>query len=330
MTIRDEQVDLVRSSQMTARMSALFERLPLQSSSLRSTGSIPAFLYGTAWKKEATADLVYQALSNGFTAVDTAAQPKHYREDLVAGGISKAIRDGKIRRKDLYLQTKFTSTDGQDPDKMPYDPKSSLTEQINSSVMSSLGHFNFADVTKDDDVSDPYIDTVILHSPMRTTDETMDVWRTLEQYVPNEIRHLGVSNCTMFDLMDIYERSNVKPSVVQNRFYANTKYDIGLRRFCFEKGIIYQSFWSLTANPKLLSSKPVKELAKTAQTSSAGALYCLILGLSNTTVLNGTTKVENMKTDWDAVRHVASFAKKDPAAWDQILSGFKKVIGEPA
>ena len=62
--------------------SALFENLVLHG----SRQAIPAFLYGTAWKKERSADLVYQALCSGFRGVDTAAQPKHYREDLVGDG----------------------------------------------------------------------------------------------------------------------------------------------------------------------------------------------------------------------------------------------------
>ena len=314
---------------MATTMSAIFEKLPLRSPHLKATSFIPAFIYGTAWKKAATADLVYQALANGFTAVDTAAQPKHYQEDLVAAGISRAIEEGKIKRKDLYLQTKFTSVDGQDPSKMPYDPKSSLTEQVNSSVMSSLRNFNFADVTKGDDTSDPYIDTLVLHSPMRTIDESMEVWHALEQYVPGEIRHLGLSNCTMFDLLDVYERSSIKPSVVQNRFHANSKYDIGLRKLCGEKGIIYQSFWTLTANPKLIASSPVKELAKILDIAPAAALYCLVLGLGNTTILNGTTNPDHMRKDWNAVRLVKDCATSSPSAWETVMQNFKSVIGQP-
>jgi diketogulonate reductase-like aldo/keto reductase len=64
---------------------------------------LPLFLYGTAWKKERTADLVYQALNTGFRAVDTAGQPKHYQEDLVGEGIRRAIYDGILRREDLYV-----------------------------------------------------------------------------------------------------------------------------------------------------------------------------------------------------------------------------------
>lgn len=64
---------------------------------------IPTLIYGTAWKKTQTTDLVHQALSTGFRAVDTAAQPKHYREDLVGEGIRRALNDGAIQRKDLHV-----------------------------------------------------------------------------------------------------------------------------------------------------------------------------------------------------------------------------------
>ena len=40
---------------------------------------MPQIVYGTAWKQERTKELVVLALQNGFRAIDTAAQPKHYR-----------------------------------------------------------------------------------------------------------------------------------------------------------------------------------------------------------------------------------------------------------
>ena len=36
--------------------------------------TIPSFMYGTAWKKETTAQLVQLAVSSGFKAIDTANQ----------------------------------------------------------------------------------------------------------------------------------------------------------------------------------------------------------------------------------------------------------------
>ena len=45
--------------------------------------SVPSFMYGTAWKKEATTELVLQAVEAGFTAIDTANQLVHYDEARV-------------------------------------------------------------------------------------------------------------------------------------------------------------------------------------------------------------------------------------------------------
>jgi diketogulonate reductase-like aldo/keto reductase len=81
-----------------------WERLVLRTARVDAAAStIPVLLYGTAWKKDRTADLVYQALCSGFTGVDTAAQPKHYREDLVGEGIRRALSEGKVKRENLYV-----------------------------------------------------------------------------------------------------------------------------------------------------------------------------------------------------------------------------------
>lgn len=87
---------------------AALARMSWEGYSLRSVQNanptfIPSFLYGTAWKKDRTTDLVHQAIGSGFRAVDTAGQPKHYREDLVGEAIRRAIGDGIVRREDLYV-----------------------------------------------------------------------------------------------------------------------------------------------------------------------------------------------------------------------------------
>ena len=38
----------------------------------------PTFIYGTAWKEDATTELVVRAVGTGFRAIDTANQPWHY------------------------------------------------------------------------------------------------------------------------------------------------------------------------------------------------------------------------------------------------------------
>jgi diketogulonate reductase-like aldo/keto reductase len=294
----------------------------------KAAHTIPPFLYGTAWKKEETSDLVYKALCCGFTAIDTANQPKHYREELVGAGIRRALKDHQIKREDLYLQTKFTSTSGQDPGSMPYDPKASIQEQVKASVESSLEHLKSTDDGLSSPDKSPYIDTVVLHSPLSTIDETMEAWRTLEEYVPDKIRNLGISNCNLFTLMDICERATITPAIIQNRFYPSTKFDIGVRKFCRENSIIYQSFWTLTANPELVRSVEVGRLANHLRISTQAALYCLVLGLGNTIILNGTKNTSHMQDDLKALELVRAFASQKPQEWEIMLGSFRRLIGE--
>ena len=94
--------------------------------------TIPPMLYGTAWKKERTADLVALALESGFRGIDTACQPKHYEEALVGEWCARFYSQGG-KREALFLQTKFTPLNGQDPQRVPYDSHASLEEQILSS-----------------------------------------------------------------------------------------------------------------------------------------------------------------------------------------------------
>lgn len=63
----------------------------------------PPFIYGTAWKKDDTRRLVSEALKSGFVAIDTAAQPRHYREDLVGAAIRDALTAGTIKRDQIYV-----------------------------------------------------------------------------------------------------------------------------------------------------------------------------------------------------------------------------------
>jgi diketogulonate reductase-like aldo/keto reductase len=74
--------------------------------SLSKLSKIPPLLYGTAWKGEATTSLVLQAFASGFRGIDTAAQRKHYREDLVGVAVEQAESELGIARELLWLQTK--------------------------------------------------------------------------------------------------------------------------------------------------------------------------------------------------------------------------------
>lgn len=169
-----------------------------------------------------------------------------------------------------------------------------------------------------------------MHSPLPTLSQTLEAWTTLEQFVPHKIHHLGISNIQLPLLEALYEAVTIRPSVVQNRFYPATRFDGPLRRLCREKGIVYQCFWTLTANPGLLASRPVDELGREVGVEKEQALYLLVLGLGKMVVLNGTTREERMRGDMEAVERLEQWVDGEGKReiWAKIVADFKLIVGE--
>ncbi len=243
---------------------------------------IPKIIYGTAWKKDSTAALVEQAIRLGFRGIDTACQPKHYNEAGVGDGLQQGVG-----RSELYLQSKFTPLNGQDPMNVPYDPEASLSEQVAQSFQTSLKNLQTS-----------YLDCLVLHSPLASHPLTLQVWRAMEQiFDANGAKQLGISNCYDFQLFEqLYRDARIKPAVIQNRFYAQTGYDRTLRDFCNQHQVIYQSFWTLTANPHVLADKTLKSLAAKYQRSAA-QLFFRYLTQIGIIPLTGTTSEFHMRED---------------------------------
>ncbi|EJP68263.1 aldo-keto reductase (AKR), putative [Beauveria bassiana ARSEF 2860] len=283
---------------------------------------MPKLVYGTAWKKDETARLVYTALKAGFRGIDTAAQPKHYNEQGVAAGFKKAVLEGIVKREDVFIQTKFTPPSGQN-ENAPYDFSASVEDKVHQSVRSSLKNFTI-------DGQDAYLDSLVLHSPLDTLDDTIVAWKTLEGYHPHKIRNLGISNATLGIVEALHSRVTVKPAIVQNRFYPDTDYEAGLRVFCKEHDVKFQSFWTIGANPHLIKSQPVVNVLQGAGVGIVPAYYALVMGLEGITILDGTTKEAHMKEDLDGLERVGAWADGDgEATWKKALGEFKQLIKEP-
>ncbi len=248
---------------------------------------MPNIIYGTAWKKERTAALVEQAVRLGFRGIDTACQPKHYHEAGVGAGIAACIADGVLSRNGLYLQTKFTPVDGQDPNNIPYDPNADLDVQVKQSFQVSLKN-----------LQTDYLDCLILHSPLATSKQTLHVWQAMEQLVlSGNVKRLGISNCyDLKKLEDLYLSAEIKPSVIQNRFYASTHYDALIRVFCNGHGITYQSFWTLTANPHILAERTMQKLVEKYRRTPAQIFFRALTQIG-IVPLTGTTSPIHMQED---------------------------------
>ncbi|MBY0541280.1 MAG: aldo/keto reductase [Campylobacterales bacterium] len=247
---------------------------------------IPNMIYGTAWKKENTTDLVFEALKQGFKGIDTACQPKHYREDLVGLGLLKAYEIG-IKREDIFLQTKFTPIDGQDQSNMPYLQSDEIEVQVEKSFETSKKN-----------LKTNFIDAYILHSPVFPGSKLQKIWQKMEEfYDKKEVRALGISNCYDLDTLKfLYENAKIKPSIIQNRFYAQSGYDKEVRVFCKQNNITYESFWSLSANPDILISEVLQNLINKYQRSAAEIFY-RFLNHIEIVPLNGTTSKKHMMED---------------------------------
>lgn len=215
--------------------------------------AVPSLLYGTAWKEEATFGLVGDALDAGFRGIDTANQRKHYDEEGVGRAVAAKLREGMVRRDELFLQTKFTHRAGQDH-RLPYDENAPIRRQVEQSFQSSLAHFEVEQ-----------LDALILHGPsLRDTlaEEDREVWRAMEDIARSgRVKLLGVSNCSANQVAEVVAMAKVPVSFVQNRCYAERGWDRAVRELCDEHQIVYQGFSLLTANRHVLAAPPVIAIA---------------------------------------------------------------------
>lgn len=250
--------------------------------------SIPQFLYGTAWKENDTSRCVEDALRAGFRGIDTANQRKHYFEAGVGAGIQKWITDGNGKRSDLFLQTKFTTVDGQDH-RLPYDPDAPLSIQVEQSFKVSLEHLHT-----------DHLDSYVLHGPtsrsgVKAADR--EIWSAMEKLAESgKVKYLGVSNVDLEQLRTFYEIAKVKPKFVQNRCYARTGWDREIRAFCKENGIIYQGFSLLTANPGIFNRPEFIEITQRTNCTPAQVVF-RFAQLVGMLPLTGTTKPGHMAED---------------------------------
>ncbi|HKR66398.1 MAG TPA: aldo/keto reductase [Thermoanaerobaculia bacterium] len=250
--------------------------------------ALPPFLYGTAWKEDATERLVSLALENGFRGVDTANQRKHYFE----AGVGAAIAKSGIAREELFLQTKFTYRDGQDH-RLPYDPKASIGTQVEQSFASSLEHLQVE-----------RIDSYVLHGPSRRRGlgaEDREAWAAMESlHSSGRTRHLGISNVMLDQLEELLTIAKVRPAFVQNRCYAQTGWDYHVRAFCRANGIVYQGFSLLTANLAELRTARFREIVARTRRTPAQLVFRFAMQIGMLP-LTGTTDPDHMREDLAAL-----------------------------
>ncbi|KAF8274576.1 Aldo/keto reductase [Lactarius quietus] len=220
-------------------------------------------IYGTAWKKERTTALVVTAAVLAcFRAIDTGWSSECYLEDLVGEALEILYQKHGYNREDLFFQA------------------DTVEAQTRSSFATSLQQLRTT-----------YLGSYILHSPPETYAKTLQAWRILVALQDEgRVRAVGLSSAYDPTLLARFGKDSGRAfQVVQNRWYERNGWDREEVKWCHANSAqYYQSFWTLTSSPSLLSHPATAAFAKENKCTSAQAVYRFtqFLGI---TPLSGTT-----------------------------------------
>ena len=203
--------------------------------------------------------VVKDAIEIGYRHIDTA---QAYGNEE---GVGLGIQLSKIKREDIFIQTKVAA-------------EIKDYEQAKIEIEKSFKKLKV-----------DYIDLMIIHSPQpwsefgspnRYKEENIAVWNALvEYYKEGKIKAIGVSNFSIEDIENILQHSSVKPMVNQILCHISNT-DFELIKYCRDHDIIVEAY-SPIAHGKLLENEQLKQMADKYGVSTAqlSIQYTLQLGL---------------------------------------------------
>ena len=179
---------------------------------------------------EEAVDVVRDALSAGYRAVDTAAI---YGNEA---GVGQAIRESGLPRSEVFVTTKLWNTD------QGYD-------QTLRAMETSLKRLGM-----------DYVDLYLIHWPTPAQDRYLDSWRALERLRSEGMaRSIGVSNFKIPHLERLLAASEVVPAVNQIELHPYLQQP-EMRAFHSKHGIATES-WSPLAKGQIFEDPVISELA---------------------------------------------------------------------
>jgi len=283
---------------------------------------IPKCIYGTAEKDDAND--IFTAISLGYRGLDSACQPQSYNENVVGKAISLALTPCKagglgLCRDDLYVQTKFTTPAGHTT-LCPYALDDSIHVKVQKSLEMSLRKLGL-----------DHVDTLLMHGPMPTMQQTLEAWKAMESHIGSKVRHLGLCNVSVEEADAVWAAATIKPAVIQNRFWKRTTYGLPMRDFCQKRGLIYQPFWILKANPDILDSNFIGWFAQSENLSREAALFLLLMApsklLSPVSILTGSKTPSRLKDVLDLAGRVNTVPAPVRKGFLELLLQYGEITG---
>ncbi|XP_059479007.1 aldo-keto reductase family 1 member B1-like [Neocloeon triangulifer] len=236
--------------------------------------TIPAFGLGT-WKSKPgqVEAAVEAAIDAGYRHIDCAHI--YENESEVGAAIAKKIKEGVVRREDLFITSKLWNTD--------HD-----TDRVVNACRKTLKHLQL-----------DYLDLYLIHWPMaykggdalmpRGPDGNIEysqvhyttTWLKMEECVRIGLtKSIGLSNFNSVQIDEVLKVATIRPVALQVELHPYLP-QVKLQKFCADRGIILTGYsplgspdrpWAKAGDPDLLNDPRVKTIADKHNKSPAQIL----------------------------------------------------------
>jgi len=234
---------------------------------VNGAGEMPAVGFGTSFTGKdpsVTTQAVIDALKVGFRHIDCAE--RYRNEEMVGDAIQEVLKEGKVRREDIFVTTKLWNNNHRPERVRPAFEASRRRLQLDH-IDCYLVHTPFAfQPGEDQDPRDEH-GRVIYDSGVTL----IETWRALERLVDEGIcKSIGLSDITLKAVEEIVAEARIKPAVVEVECHPYLP-EWELLEFCQKHGIILLAFASLGhgLEPKVLEDPVITRIAQRLQKTPA-------------------------------------------------------------
>lgn len=241
---------------------------------LNNGSEIPALGFGTLIPDPTeTKKAVKAALEVGFRQFDCAERYRNEKE--VGEAMKEVLREGKIKREELFVGTKLWNNNHR-PERVKPAFEASLKKlQLDDYVDLYLIHTPFA--FKPGEEQDPRDENgKVIYDEGVTL---LDTWRALENLVDQgRCKAIGLSDIGLEKVQEIFESARIKPAVVHVESHPYLpQWD--LLDFCKKKGIVLHAFAPLGhgIEPKLVEDPVITTISKRLKKTPAQVLLAWAL-----------------------------------------------------
>jgi diketogulonate reductase-like aldo/keto reductase len=267
-----------------------YTKIPLNNGS----GEIPALGFGTLIPDPiATKEAVRISLEAGFRQFDCA---ERYRNEEQVGEAMRAVfKQGKIKRKDVFVETKLWNNNHRPERVKPAFEASLRRLQLDYVDMYSI-HTPFA--FKPGDEQDPRDEKGnVIYDDATTLTNT---WKAMEALVDEgRCKAIGLANVNLAKLREVFESARIRPALIQVESHPYLP-EWDLLDYCKKNGIVMQAFAALGhgIEPRLVDDPMIAGIAKRVNKTPAQVLLAWAVQ-RGTALLTTATSIGHIEENFD-------------------------------